>query len=154
MSPFWLATSSTSSFGAGIELITVDAVVLGEDGEAVRGLGAGDFVVLDDGEAQTITRFEAFSSRPAPDADPAALRAYAETQGADLESWSFLTGERDAVADVIDRYHVGVVPGENQELLHMPITYLIDAEGGIVKRYVGTTHTAEEIGRDLVRQAS
>jgi VWFA-related protein len=47
------------AFPAGIELVTVDAVVVDKDGHATRGLTKGDFNVLEDGVPQKVTAFEA-----------------------------------------------------------------------------------------------
>jgi VWFA-related protein len=46
-------------FRSGIEVVTVDAVVLERDGRAVSGLSRDDFTLLEDGVAQRITAFEA-----------------------------------------------------------------------------------------------
>ena len=45
-------------FRSGIDLVTVDVVVLGRDGEPVQGLARGDFTVLEDGRAQEIREFQ------------------------------------------------------------------------------------------------
>jgi VWFA-related protein len=47
------------SFAARSELVTVDVVVLSPDGKPVPGLTRDDFVVKEDGRAQTVTAFEA-----------------------------------------------------------------------------------------------
>ena len=49
----------TPAFPAGVELVTVDAVVVDREGHATRGLTEGDFTVLENGVPQTVTRFEA-----------------------------------------------------------------------------------------------
>jgi VWFA-related protein len=49
----------SSTFPSGIELVTVDAVVLDKHGEPVEGLTASDFDVEEDGRPQTIASFEA-----------------------------------------------------------------------------------------------
>ena len=54
------------SFPAGVEWVTVDAVVLDESGLPVRGLTAGDFFVKDEGVVQRITAFEAIEAPSAP----------------------------------------------------------------------------------------
>lgn len=47
-------------FAAGTELVRIDVVVTDDDGRPVSGLAAGDFVILEDGEPQQITRFEVY----------------------------------------------------------------------------------------------
>ncbi len=76
---------------------------------------------------------------------PEAFRRYAEARGVDLATWSFLGGAPDAVADVIARYGVGATPGESGEIEHLVITYLIDAEGRITRRFAGLEHRAESL---------
>src|SRR5262245_3177982 len=49
----------TPAFPAGVELVTVDVVVLYPNGEPVPGLGTEDFTVTEDGKAQAIASFEA-----------------------------------------------------------------------------------------------
>jgi len=48
------------TFRSGVELITVDAVVLDRDGRPVSGLTREDFVVNEDGRPREIASFEAF----------------------------------------------------------------------------------------------
>lgn len=60
------------TFRSGVELVEVDAVVVDGDGNPVRGLTAGDFVVRDRGRPQTIATFQEVSRDPAPTASPAA----------------------------------------------------------------------------------
>lgn len=56
-------------FPAGVELVVVDAVVVDDAGRPVAGLSGDDFIVLEDGEPQLITSFEAVQV-PAPRAAP------------------------------------------------------------------------------------
>lgn len=89
---------------------------------------------------------------PAHD-DPAILREYAKGVGADLGSWSFLTGEVEAVKSVLGSYGVGLGATTGDQIEHMVMSFLIDGEGIVVKRYIGTDHPADEIRDDLVRVA-
>jgi protein SCO1/2 len=89
-------------------------------------------------------RFVSISLDPARDTQEA-LRRYAEAHGADLARWSFLTGDEDAVADVLQRYGVGATPGENGEIDHLVVTFLIDAEGRVARRFAGLEHRAEAL---------
>jgi protein SCO1 len=98
-------------------------------------------------EARERVHFVSITLDPERDT-PEALRAYALARGADLDSWSFLTGESEAVADVIARYGVGSVRRPDGEIDHLVVTFLIDEEGAIVKRYVGLEHAAEDVARE------
>jgi protein SCO1 len=84
---------------------------------------------------------------------PEAFRRYAEARGADLTTWSFLGGAPDVVTDVIARYGVASTPGENGEIEHLVITYVIDAEGRIARRFAGLEHRAETLVRELAAVA-
>jgi len=88
--------------------------------------------------------FVSISLDPARDT-PEALRRYATARGADLARWSFLSGEPAVVGDVLERYGVGAKPGQNGEIDHLVITYLIDAEGRIARRFGGLEHRAETL---------
>lgn len=93
---------------------------------------------------QERVRFVSISLDPARDT-PEAMRHYATARGVDLAHWSFLTGDGDTVADVLQRYGVGARPGENGEIEHLVITYLIDAEGRIARRFAGLEHRPETL---------
>lgn len=60
------------TFGAGVEMVTVDAVVMDKDGRAVAGLAKEDFALEEDGVRQEIASFEAVELEPQPDASSAA----------------------------------------------------------------------------------
>ena len=97
-------------------------------------------------------RFVSISLDPERDT-PEALRSYASARGADLARWSFLTGEADVVADVLQRYGVGAKPGKNGEIDHLVITYLIDREGRIARRFAGLEHRSETLAAALAAVA-
>jgi VWFA-related protein len=59
------AERKVPTFPAQVELITVDAVVVDDDGRPVPGLTRDDFVVKEDGRVQEIASFEAFVLEPA-----------------------------------------------------------------------------------------
>lgn len=84
---------------------------------------------------------------------PEALRRYATSRGADLASWSFLTGPKEQVEDVIRRYGVGKARLQGGEIQHVVVTLLIDAEGRVARRYFGLEHHADDLARDLAEAA-
>jgi VWFA-related protein len=61
------APATTPTFPSGVELITIDAVVLDAEGRPVSGLTRDDFVVREDGRPRAIESFEAISLRPEPE---------------------------------------------------------------------------------------
>jgi VWFA-related protein len=64
--------SPPPTFPAGVEVVILDAVVLGSDGQPVRGLSRDDFAIKEDGQAQAIVSFEAVDLPASPPAPPAA----------------------------------------------------------------------------------
>jgi VWFA-related protein len=100
-------TQAPPSFPSAVELITVDAVVLDKDGQAVPGLTKDDFVVKEDGEPRQVVSFEAFDVRaPREEEAPAATAAVAsnERTASDLGR---------AFAIVVD--DLGIAPERTQE---------------------------------------
>jgi protein SCO1/2 len=81
-------------------------------------------------------RFVSISLDPARDT-PEAFRRYAKARGADLATWSFLGGAPEVVGDVLARYGVAGTPRPNGEIEHIVITYVIDADGRVARRFAG-----------------
>src|SRR5512139_1092464 len=71
------ATQAPPTFPSGVELITVDAVVLDGDGRPVPGLAREDFVVKEDGRPREIASFEAFVAGAPEAGEPEAPAAVA-----------------------------------------------------------------------------
>jgi VWFA-related protein len=72
------AGQTTPVFGAAVELVRIDALVLDKDGRPVTGLTQSDFEVEEGGRLQTITSFEPVvvrGTRPAPAVEPPRLSA-------------------------------------------------------------------------------
>jgi VWFA-related protein len=66
------ATPNVPVFASQADAITVDVVVVDEDGRPVRDLGRDDFTLLEDGQPMTIVGFEPYVAAPAAPA-PAAV---------------------------------------------------------------------------------
>ena len=98
------------------------------------------------------TRFVSISLDPERDT-PELLRAYAMKRGADLESWSFLTGKPEQVEAVLKSYGVGVIRRAGEEPAHLVATFVIDGQGRIAHRIVGLEQPAQERARLLVETA-
>lgn len=75
---------------------------------------------------------------------PALLGDYARARGADLASWSFLTGPPDEVADVVKRFGVGTLRASDGQIDHVVATFLIDPQGRIERRWLGLENGVEE----------
>jgi len=89
------------------------------------------------------TRFVSITLDPEHDG-PEELAAYARARGADLQDWSFLTGEPGMVDEVVRAYGVGVVKRPGMELQHLVVTFVLDPEGRIAERLVGLDPSLEE----------
>ena len=77
------APPAPPTFQAGIELVTVDAVVLDKDGRPVPGLTREDFVVKEEGRPRDIVSFEAFDVGALPEeTESPAVVASNEPRGA------------------------------------------------------------------------
>lgn len=83
--------------------------------------------------------------------DSDALAGYAKARGAEFDNWHFLTGEADVVHALIRDFGVASSAADDGEIDHMVARFLVDSEGRIVKRYLGMTHTAEDIAGDIRR---
>ena len=97
------------------------------------------------------TRFVSISLDPVRDT-PAVLREYATKRGAELSTWSFLTGPPETVDAVLRAYGVGSARTPDGQIEHVVATFLIDGQGRIVRRYIGLEgHDPAELLRDLER---
>ncbi|MBI3932936.1 MAG: VWA domain-containing protein [Acidobacteria bacterium] len=78
-------------FPGGVEVVTVDVVVLDKKGEPVRGLSREDFVVSEDGRPQSIASFDAVSLPESPPSAPATRsRVSTNTVAAGPQARSFV----------------------------------------------------------------
>lgn len=96
------------------------------------------------------TRFVSITLDPDVDT-PERLREYALARGADLASWSFLTGPRADVETVVKRYGIGTLRNPDGTIGHLSVVFLLDPDGRIARRYVGLPQKPEEIAADLAR---
>ncbi len=103
-------------------------------------------------ELRAKTWFVSISLDPEHDT-PERLREYASARGADLTSWSFLTGSPAEVDAVLASYGVGKSRAAGDEIEHFVVTFLIDAEGRIASRFVGTEDAPAELVRAIERLA-
>jgi protein SCO1/2 len=101
-------------------------------------------------ELRARSAFVSISLDPVRDT-PEALRQYARRRGAELDHWWFLTGPAADVQDVVRRYGVGTAREPEGELQHLVVSFLIDPQGRIARRYVGLEHDPADIERDIER---
>jgi protein SCO1/2 len=65
---------------------------------------------------------------------PEVLEAYATARGADLSTWSFLTGPEEVVAEVVRRWGVGSLRKDDGTIDHTLLTFLVK-DGRVFERY-------------------
>ena len=80
---------------------------------------------------------------------PEALEAYGAARGVRFDDWSFLTGTPEEVGPVLEAFGVGRTRSDDAALEHTVITYLVDGQGRIVKRYFGLEHEPKKLASDV-----
>jgi protein SCO1/2 len=97
-------------------------------------------------------RFVSISLDPEYDT-PERLGEYARARGADLSRWSFLTGPKDEVADVVHRWGVGTLRTPDGTLDHVVATFLVDSQGRIAHRWLGLEAPVAELRAEVTAVA-
>ena len=88
-----------------------------------------------------------------PEVDrPEVLKAYGTARGADLSNWSFLTGERGPVADLVLKWGVGSVRKADGTIDHTLLTFLVK-DGRVMGRYSMQKGTEDSLFENLVTLA-
>jgi protein SCO1 len=86
-----------------------------------------------------------------PDRDtPEVLKQYADTFGADLKGWAFLTGGPAAIRDVTHRYGVFAAKSAKGDVDHTFLTSIVDRNGVLRVQYLGVRFDPDEFRRDLL----
>jgi protein SCO1 len=82
---------------------------------------------------------------------PAVLKEHAKKLGADLNTWTFLTGDRDEIDKFAMRFGVSVAraTADRRDITHNLRTAIIDADGKLVKVYIGNEWTPDQALADL-----
>jgi protein SCO1 len=96
--------------------------------------------------------FASITVDPARDT-PEALKFYAQSYGADLAGWSFLTGPATTIEEVTRHYGVFSSPAANGDIDHSFLTSLVDREGVLRVQYLGVRFDPDEFRRDLLSLA-
>ncbi len=137
--PAVAAPQQVPAFPAGVDLVRIDAVVLDRDGRPVKGLGAADFEVLENGKRRAVVSFETIEVRPQLGA-----REAAETPAApEQESTSRILSPEEgrAVLVYFDDIHVqaenasrvrsALAPFLSRELRPGDAITIVAPEGGL-----------------------
>jgi protein SCO1/2 len=81
---------------------------------------------------------------------PEVLKLYAQSFGANLAGWSFLTGKPDDIREVTRRYGVYASKTETGDIDHTFLTSIVDPNGMLRVQYAGVRFDPEEFRRDLL----
>ena len=81
---------------------------------------------------------------------PEVLKQYAQNFGADLDGWSFLTGDPATVHEVGRKYGVFARKTADGDVDHTFLTSLIDPDGILRVQYLGVRFDLEEFRGDLL----
>jgi protein SCO1 len=82
---------------------------------------------------------------------PEVLKRYAETFGANLNGWAFLTGDPAAIQDVVLRYGAFAAKDADGQVDHTFLTSIVDRSGTLRVQYLGVRFDPDEFRRDLLR---
>jgi protein SCO1/2 len=82
---------------------------------------------------------------------PEVLKRYAETFGADLNGWAFLTGDLATIQNVVLRYGAFAARNPDGQVDHTFLTSIIDRWGTLRVQYLGVRFDPDEFRRDLLR---
>ena len=82
---------------------------------------------------------------------PAKMKAYAQAFHADFQRWHFLSGKREALAEVWKDFGVTVKDLGNGQIQHTNLTTLIDPKGIRRVDYYGDKWQEKEILKDIER---
>ena len=97
------------------------------------------------------TRIAFVSITVDPERDtPAVLKEYAKNFDADVEGWSFLTGDPATVREVGRKYGVIAIKKADGDVDHTLLTSLVDPNGILRVQYIGAGFDLEEFRGDLV----
>jgi protein SCO1/2 len=82
---------------------------------------------------------------------PPVLKVHAEKPGADLKTWTFLTGDRDDIDRFAARFGVSVARSQTdqRDITHNLRTALVGADGKLIKVYIGNEWTPDQALADV-----
>ncbi len=80
---------------------------------------------------------------------PSVLKAYAHKLGADLASWSFVTGPPHLIQAFTERFGRNLLPSKAKLEGHALTAWLVTQSGKVVQTYVGRGINAKRLQRDL-----
>lgn len=97
-------------------------------------------------------RFLLVSLDPARDT-PEAIRGFVEGYQLDLQRWTVLTGNPDALRSLSAAAGFNFKPTSDGEFVHQNTIFLLDEEGQMVSHYPNLSSAADELTADLTQVA-
>lgn len=104
-------------------------------------------------DVRSQVRFVSVSIDPGNDT-PGKLHRFSKTMGADLEGWSFLTGDAGHVEQLTQRLHIfdeSETGQANRPQIHRTSLWLVDKQGRMLQRYRGDPPDKERLIRELAQ---
>jgi cytochrome oxidase Cu insertion factor (SCO1/SenC/PrrC family) len=98
-------------------------------------------------------RFVSVSIDPENDT-PARLQRFSKTMGADLEGWSFLTGDTRQIEALTQRLHIfdeSETGQANKPQIHRTSLWLVDKQGRMLQRYRGDPPDKDRLIREIAQ---
>ena len=80
---------------------------------------------------------------------PKVLAAYAKRHGAELDTWSFLTGDEPTLKKVWKNFGVGVKRKARGLVDHTPLTAIVDQRGVLRFAYIGPSPDVKLVLKDV-----
>jgi len=80
---------------------------------------------------------------------PKVLAAYAKRHGAELNTWSFLTGDEPTLKKIWQNFGVGVKRRARGLIDHTPLTAIVDRRGVLRFAYIGASPDVKLVLKDL-----
>ena len=80
---------------------------------------------------------------------PKVLAAYAKRHGAELDTWSFLTGDEPTLKKVWKNFGVGVKRKARGLVDHTPLTAIVDQRGVLRFAYIGPSPAVKVVLKDV-----
>jgi protein SCO1/2 len=106
-------------------------------------------------DVRSQVRFVSLSIDPVKDT-PDKLRQFSKNMGADLDGWSFLTGDPRQIEQLAERLRL-FDPSEsaaNKPEMHRTSLWLADKQGRMLQRYRGDPPDKERLVRELTQVSS
>jgi cytochrome oxidase Cu insertion factor (SCO1/SenC/PrrC family) len=102
-------------------------------------------------DVRSQVRFVSISVDPTNDT-PAQLQRFAKTMNADLDGWSFLTGDAEQIDRLLQRLHIFEESDQaNNPQIHRTALWLVDQRGRMLQRYQGDPPDKDRLIREIAQ---